>query len=111
MPYAELLHVTTELAASYLDRAASRHVGGRSSRDELIAASGGPLPEHGSRPVALARRMAGRLSAVPDIAILNDVVLNQVLVRFGDHDETTRRVIARVQADGTCWAGGAIWHG
>ena len=45
------------------------------------------------------------------IAILNDVVLNQVLVRFGDHDETTRRVIARVQADGTCWAGGANWHG
>ncbi len=42
--------------------------------------------------------------------ILNDVVLNQVLVNFGD-DETTRRVIAAVQADGTCWCGGTVWHG
>ena len=42
--------------------------------------------------------------------ILNDVVLNQVLVSFGD-DEKTRRVIAGVQADGTCWCGGTVWHG
>jgi glutamate/tyrosine decarboxylase-like PLP-dependent enzyme len=58
---------------------------------------------------ALARRMADRLSAVPGVTILNDVVLNQVLVRFED-DDTTRRVIAAVQADGTCWAGGALWQ-
>lgn len=42
--------------------------------------------------------------------VLNDVVLNQVLVSFGD-DETTRRVIAAVQADGTCWFGGTVWQG
>jgi len=42
--------------------------------------------------------------------ILNDVVLNQVLVSFGD-DETTRRVVDNVQADGTCWCGGTVWHG
>ena len=42
--------------------------------------------------------------------ILSDVVLNQVLVSFGD-DETTRRVIAVLQADGTCWCGGTVWHG
>ena len=36
--------------------------------------------------------------------------LNQVLVRFGD-DETTRRVIAGIQADGTCWCGGTVWRG
>ena len=42
--------------------------------------------------------------------ILNDVVLNQVLVSFGD-DEETRRVIGAVQADGTCWCGGTVWHG
>jgi glutamate/tyrosine decarboxylase-like PLP-dependent enzyme len=42
--------------------------------------------------------------------ILNDVVLNQVLVSFGD-DEATRRVIAAVQSDGTCWCGGTVWHG
>ena len=59
---------------------------------------------------ALARRIAQRLAEVPGVTILNDVVLNQVLVQFGN-DETTRDVIARVQADGTCWAGGAWWQG
>lgn len=61
------------------------------------------------RNCALARRMAERLSHAPGVAILNDVVLNQVLVQFTD-DDTTRQVIARVQAEGTCWAGGAIWQ-
>ena len=42
--------------------------------------------------------------------ILNDVVLNQVLVSFGDA-EHTRRVIARLQEEGTCWCGGTVWHG
>ncbi len=42
--------------------------------------------------------------------ILNDVVLNQVLVSFGD-DDTTRKVIALLQRDGTCWCGGTVWHG
>jgi len=60
------------------------------------------------RNCALARRMAGRLAADPGVTIVNEVVLNQVLARFED-DDTTRQVIARVQADGTCWAGGAIW--
>jgi len=42
--------------------------------------------------------------------ILNDVVLNQVLVTFGDA-ERTRRVIAGIQQDGTCWCGGTLWQG
>lgn len=68
------------------------------------------------RDVALAQRMATRLRVVPGVHILNDVVLNQVLIRFDGRsglsaDETTTRVIARVQAEGTCWAGGAIWFG
>ena len=42
--------------------------------------------------------------------ILNDVVLNQVLVSFGT-PEHTRRVIAALQADGTCWCGGTVWQG
>ncbi len=42
--------------------------------------------------------------------VLNEVALNQVLVAFGD-DETTRRVIAGIQLDGTCWCGGTVWHG
>ncbi len=71
------------------------------------------------RNCALARRMAERLAAAPGVDILNDVVLNQVLVRFspGDGadaaaaDALTRDVIARVQAEGTCWLGGTTWHG
>jgi glutamate/tyrosine decarboxylase-like PLP-dependent enzyme len=42
--------------------------------------------------------------------VLNEVVLNQVLVAFGD-DETTRRVIAAIQEDRTCWAGVTVWQG
>jgi glutamate/tyrosine decarboxylase-like PLP-dependent enzyme len=42
--------------------------------------------------------------------ILNDVVLNQVLVSFGD-PETTRRVAATIQQEGTCWAGTTEWQG
>ncbi len=42
--------------------------------------------------------------------ILNDVVLNQVLVQFGDAEKTTR-AIAAIQQDGTCWCGGTVWQG
>jgi glutamate/tyrosine decarboxylase-like PLP-dependent enzyme len=42
--------------------------------------------------------------------ILNDVVLNQVLVSFGD-DSRTRRIIDAIQADGTCWCGVTVWQG
>ena len=68
------------------------------------------------RCCAHARRMADRLRSDPRVEILNEVVLNQVLVRFhppggGDSDAYTREVIARVQTDGTCWLGGTTWHG
>lgn len=56
-----------------------------------------------------ATRFAEGLTAA-GYAILNEVVLNQVLVSFGD-EATTRRVIAAVQAEGTCWAGGTTWQG
>jgi glutamate/tyrosine decarboxylase-like PLP-dependent enzyme len=56
-----------------------------------------------------ARRFAQGLQAA-GYAVLNDVVLNQVLVSFGDA-ETTNRVIAGIQTDGTCWCGGTVWHG
>jgi len=42
--------------------------------------------------------------------VLNEVVLNQVLVRFGP-PEATQRVIAALQQDGTCWCGGTVWQG
>ncbi len=58
-----------------------------------------------------AKQMAELLRTVPGVEILTDVVLNQVLVRFGGDDDTTRRVIAGVQQEGTCWLGGTTWHG
>jgi glutamate/tyrosine decarboxylase-like PLP-dependent enzyme len=68
------------------------------------------------RCCALARRIAAQLAAADGVTVLNDVVLNQVLVRFeprggGDADAYTREVIAQVQADGTAWMGGTSWHG
>jgi glutamate/tyrosine decarboxylase-like PLP-dependent enzyme len=62
------------------------------------------------RCCAHAARFATALAAEPGIEILNDVVLNQVLVRFGNSDDTTREVIARVQRDGTAWMGGTTWR-
>ena len=56
-----------------------------------------------------ARRFAEGLQAA-GYKVLNDVVLNQVLVSFGDA-ETTNRVIADIQTDGTCWCGGTVWQG
>ena len=74
------------------------------------------LRELVERSCAQARRMAEALHEQPGVTVLNDVVLNQVLVRFsppdgGDADAFTTAVIARVQDDGTCWLGGTTWHG
>jgi glutamate/tyrosine decarboxylase-like PLP-dependent enzyme len=67
------------------------------------------------RCCALAGRFADQLAAADDIEVLNQVVLNQVLVRFragdGDDDAYTHRVIGRVQNDGTCWMSGTTWQG
>ncbi len=63
------------------------------------------------RTSACARRFAEVLGADDDIEILNAVVLNQVLVRFGADDATTEDVIAAVQQDGTCWMGPTTWRG
>src|SRR5882724_949439 len=56
-----------------------------------------------------ARRFAEGLQAA-GFKVLNDVVLNQVLVAFGDA-ETTNCVVAEIQSDGTCWCGGTVWQG
>ena len=60
---------------------------------------------------ARARQMADALRPVEGVSVLNEVVLNQVLVRFGDDDDLTRAVIDGVQRDGTCWLGGTTWQG
>ena len=55
-----------------------------------------------------ARRFATGLRAA-GYDVLNDVVLNQVLVSFGD-DASTRRIISEIQSDGTCWCGVTVWQ-
>ena len=63
------------------------------------------------RNCAHARRMAAHLAGIPGSEILNDVVLNQVLVRFPGGDDANRAAVAAVQRDGTCWLGGTQWDG
>ncbi|MEO8333876.1 MAG: aminotransferase class V-fold PLP-dependent enzyme [bacterium] len=70
---------------------------GREGVDEMV-----------SRHCRQARRFAERL-AQAGFEILNEVVLNQVLVAFGDAVETSR-AIAAIQAEGTCWAGITVWQ-
>ncbi len=70
---------------------------GRSGLAELI-----------ERNCRCAQRMAEGLTTA-GYDVLNDVVLNQVVVAFGD-DDTTRRIVAAIQAEGTTWAGGTMWH-
>ena len=84
--------------------AALRTLGRRGVRDMI------------ERSCAIARRMAAGLAEADGVEILNDVVLNQVLVRFtpadgGDADAFTREVIRRVQEEGTLWLSGTSWHG
>ena len=58
-----------------------------------------------------AARFAELLGAESGVEILNDVVLNQVLVRFGDDDELTQATVKGVQEDGTCWLSGTVRRG
>jgi len=77
---------------------AALHTLGRSGLADLV-----------ERTCRYAARFAEGLQAA-GYTILNEVVLNQVLVMFGDA-ERTRRVITGIQQDGTCWCGGTIWQG
>jgi glutamate/tyrosine decarboxylase-like PLP-dependent enzyme len=58
-----------------------------------------------------AQEFAEILGADPRAEVLNDVVFNQVLVRFGDSDEVTQRVTYGIQEEGTCWASATQWRG
>ncbi len=89
----------------------SRRARGFASWAALRSLGRSGVAELVERNCALARRAAELLSAAPGAEVLNDVVLNQVLLRFGDDDAVTERVIAGVQEDGTCWLGGTVWRG
>lgn len=61
----------------------------------------------------LATRLATHLREDARLEVLNDVVINQVLVRVTDDDadRVTRMMIDHLQREGTCWASGTTWHG
>jgi glutamate/tyrosine decarboxylase-like PLP-dependent enzyme len=61
------------------------------------------------RCCSLARSFGEQLGALEGVTIANKVVLNQVLVDFGDA-ERTDRVVERVQRSGECWMGATSWH-
>jgi glutamate/tyrosine decarboxylase-like PLP-dependent enzyme len=69
------------------------------------------LAELVDRCCALARRVAEGVTRLDGAEVLNDVVLNQVLVRFGDDDAVTGDVVAAVQDSGEAWLGPTVWHG
>jgi glutamate/tyrosine decarboxylase-like PLP-dependent enzyme len=73
------------------------------------------IAEMVERCCAMARRFAEQLAAADGVEVLNEVVLNQVLVRLpapdGDDGGHTDRVLERLHHDGTCWMSGTRWHG
>ena len=69
------------------------------------------LAELVERNCALARRLADAMRDAEGVEVLNDVVLNQVLLRFDDDDAITRKVVDEVQRGGEAWLGGTVWHG
>lgn len=87
----------------------SRRARGLEAWAALRALGRSGLAELVERNCRQARRFADGLAAAGH-RVLNDVVLNQVVVSFGDA-ERTRRVIAAIQRDGTCWCGGTTWQG
>ena len=110
------------MAASYLQRAdgrspsdwvpeSSRRARGFPVWAALRALGRNGVAELIERCCDHASTFASVLGAQPGVEILNEVVLNQVLVRFDDDDDATREVVRRVQAEGTCWLGGTDWQG
>jgi len=124
----EILQRAVGTSASYLVRSSGLRDGvdfvpefSRRGRGTPVYATLRALGRRGvedlvDRCCARARRFAEQLERAPGVHVLNEVALNQVLVRFdspggGDADAFTREVISRVQADGTCWLGGSKWKG
>ena len=118
------------IAASYLPMAAegerdpshyvpelSRRARGFATWAIIKALGRAGIAEMVERHCRIARHMADVLAREPGIAVVNDVVLNQAVVRFGANeageraDQLTRDTIARIQQDGVCFAGGAKWRG
>jgi glutamate/tyrosine decarboxylase-like PLP-dependent enzyme len=67
------------------------------------------------RACSLARRFADQLAASGRAEVINEVVFNQVLVRWlspdGEHDAFNDQVVAAIQTDGTAFFSGTTWNG
>jgi len=118
--YPQVLQAAMAVSASYLPSSSTRDPANftpelsRRARGIEVWAALHSLGRSGlgdlvGRTCRYAARFAEGLQAA-GYSILNEVVLNQVLVMFGDA-ERTRRVITGIQQDGTCWCGGTIWQG
>ncbi len=106
---AAYLQTTGEREPAFYTPEASRRARGVEIWATLRTLGRSGLAELIERDCRLATRFAEGLRDA-GFEILNDVVLNQVLVSFGDAAQT-RRVITAVQEDGTCWCGGTVWQG
>ena len=106
---AAYLHTGNKREPAHYSPEASRRARGVEVWAAIRSLGRGGLAELIERNCRLAKRFADGLRQ-SGFTVLNDVVLNQVLVSFGS-PETTRRVIAEVQSEGTCWCGGTEWHG
>jgi glutamate/tyrosine decarboxylase-like PLP-dependent enzyme len=113
--------------ASYLEQGAgardpmdwvpefSRRARGVSVYATLRALGRNGLAEVVERTTHLARRFADALAASGQAQIVNDVVSNQVLVRWlapdGDHGALADAVMAGVRADGVAYFSGTTYRG
>jgi len=115
----EILRAAMSLSAAYLPEGnkreplqytpeTSRRARGAEVWAALLSLGRTGLADLIERTCRYASRFSEGLSAA-GYQVLNDVVINQVLVSFGD-DETTRKIIAEIQTDGTCWCGGTVWQ-
>jgi glutamate/tyrosine decarboxylase-like PLP-dependent enzyme len=68
------------------------------------------IAEMVERHCRIARIIADKSSEEAGVQVLNKVVLNQAVLRFGDDDEKTLATIARLQKDGVAFAGGSKWR-
>jgi glutamate/tyrosine decarboxylase-like PLP-dependent enzyme len=106
---AAYLHAGNKREPAHYSPEASRRARGVEVWAAIRSLGRSGLAELIERNCRLAKRFADGLRQC-GFNVLNDVVLNQILVSFGG-PETTRRVIADVQTEGTCWCGGTEWHG
>ena len=116
----EQLRAAMAFGAAYLPAAETRepaHYVPESSRRARGIEVWAALRSLGREGLAAMIERTGRLAARfadglrnAGYSVLNEVVLNQVLVSFGE-DELTRRIIADIQNDGVCWCSGTEWRG